>query len=483
MVPVNFYKFQPVVGIHKNFLMGLLLLGGVWAGELRLDCNGFIRAAQNADPILREESQSIGIKEHKIQSVKADALLPKFEVSMAYGPAPGLKDGINADGDSVEMWDFTKIGPYFATELTVAQPLNFGRLQTGLRAARADLDQTKWDIQAKRVRKSAEYQEYYFGLLLAREMVRLADDAAKQMQKAQDRLQEKLDEQEEEEESEETDTVGGSRSKVSQDDLLDLKASRFQIDEAVADAQLGLRKAELGIRFVLSLPDSTVFVPLDSVLVQRQESLPPLDTLRIWMHSASPDLRRLQAGLDALQGKVQLEEAKLGPEFFVFGSFKFAKSWAGDRRTLNKDAFVEDPVNTLTGTLGVGMRYRLNYWSTLEKVRISRAEHRQLKYKDAYAQDGLDAQLEISYQEFLAARDKLESVRRSVRATEALLKGVAMRFDVDPSEGTKLVAAYKRDLLMQKDYYFAVYRYNLAVADLLSKVGIGPAELARSNTP
>lgn len=470
-------------GRNIGLLAGLLFYASAWTGELRLNCHDFIQAATLADRILREENQGIDAKRHKVDAVKADAILPKFEVTMAYGPAPGLKEGVNADGDSVEMWDFTKIGPYFGTELTVAQPLNFGRLRTGLRAARADLNQKTWDVQSKRIRRIAEYQEYYFGLLLAREMVRLTEDASKQMQKAQDRIQEKLDEQEEAEEEEEADSASASKSKVSQDDLLELKAGRFQIDEAVSDAKLGFEKAQLAIRFVLDLNDTVRFQPTDSVLVQREETIPSLDTLKAWMHSLSPELRRLQAGLSALQGKTQLEESKLGPEFFIFGSFKYAKSWAGERRTLNQDAFVDDPVNTLTGTLGLGLRYKLNYWSTLEKVRVSRAEQRQLQYKDSYAKEGLDAQVDLSYQEFLSARTKLESARKSVRATEALLKGVAMRFDVDPSEGTKLVAAYKRDLLMQKDYYFAVYRYNLAVADLLSRVGIGPIELARSTTP
>lgn len=465
-------------GLHIGLLGGFFIFTTAWSSEIRLNCYEFIRAAEASDRIIREEQEGIRQKELKVESVKADAILPKFEVTMAYGPAPGLKEGINSDGDTVSMWDFTKIGPYFGTEVMVAQPLNLGRLTTGLRAARSDLNQKKWEVQDKKIKKLAEYQEYYFGYLLASEMVRLADDASKQMQKAQDRIQEKLDEQDEEEED-----TASSKSKVSQDDLLELKANRFQIDEALSDAKLGFKKAEIAIRFVLNLDDTVKFIPKDSVLVQRQEQIPPLDTMKIWMHSTSPELRRLQAGLDALQGKVQLEEAKLGPEFFLFGSFKYAKSWAGDRRTLNQDALVEDPVNTLTGSLGVGLRYKLNYWSTMENVRISRSEHRQLQFKDYYAKEGLDAQLEVSYQEFLSASEKLESARKSVRATEALLKGVAMRFDVDPSEGGNLVAAYKRDLLMQKDYYFAVYKYNLAVANLLSKIGIGPAELARNTEP
>ncbi len=438
--------------------MGATLASSLFAAEIRLDCRGFIDAALARDPRVLEESYSTEEKQAKIRQLKAAVILPKFEMNMAFGPTPGLTAGFDSQGDSIARWDFSKIGPYVGFDTKFAQPLNYGQYVTGLKAAKGDLAQKQWEIQGKRIERTVEFQRYYYGYVLALELKRLSTEAARQMQKAEDRIEEQLDEDE---------------GKASQDDLLQIKAGRFEVDKAVLEAANGFQKAELAIRFSLGMKDSDVFVPADTLLLQRTEAIPPFDTLVVWMKSASPELRRLQAGLDAKQSLVQLEEEKLGPDFFLFGSFQYAKSWAANRQTLSQDAFLRDPVNVLTGSLGIGLKYKMNFWNTLQNVRKARVDYRQLKLKDAYALDGLTMLLRQQYNDWEMAQAKLESVRNSLRASEALLKGVAMRFDVDPSEGSKLVDAYKRNILMQKDFYFSVYQYNLSVAELLAKVGLG----------
>ena len=66
-------------------------------------------------------------------------------------------------------------------------------------------------------------------------------------------------------------------------------------------------------------------------------------------------------------------------------------------------------------------------------------------------------------------------------ATEGLLKGAALQYEIDPSKTDALVAAYKRNLYMQKDYYYAVYQYNLAIANLFAQVGL-PSEGPLANS-
>jgi len=473
----DLYILVVMATMSKYLLIGLALASYVSASEVHLDCHGFVSAALSNDPQMLEDANSSEAKRLKVGSIKADVVLPKFEITAAFGPAPGLKTGVDSYGDTINVWDFTKMGPYFGTEIKVAQPLNIGQLELALKTARADFTQKQWEIAGKRVNKVSEYQQYYYGYLLAWELTRLTDDAVKQMQKAEDRLQEKLDAQEDADDDE-SDTAKG---KVSQDDLLQIKAGRFEVDKASLEAQNGLQKAKLAIQFTLNLGDSDVFVPADSFLVERSEVIPRLDSLKAVLRNSHPDLLRIKSGLEALDGQMRMEDAKLGPQFFLFGSFKYAKSWAGDRRTLSEDAFVKDPVNTLTGSFGVGIKYNVNFWSAVEKSRIARAELRQLKFKDAYAADGLEMKLDLQYQEWQSAKARLESARKSLRATEALMKGAAMRFDVDPSEGSKLIDAYRRNLLMQKDYYFSVYQYNVAVADLIAKAGMVLDDVSRSS--
>jgi hypothetical protein len=103
---------------------------------------------------------------------------------------------------------------------------------------------------------------------------------------------------------------------------------------------------------------------------------------------------------------------------------------------------------------------------------MARIEHRILLQTESYANRGIESQIEEKYVDFLVAKGKLESARNSLRATEGMLKGAALQYDINPSKTTGLLAnAYKKNLLMKKDYYFAVYEYNMAVAKLFAQAG------------
>jgi len=417
----------------------------------------FVETALQNDPRFKETRMATLAKEGRVEQIKAGALLPKFEFSMLTGVVPGLKKETDSYDQSVKAWDFTKMGPYFGMNIQAAQPLNFGQLQLGLKAARADLLQKQMEIEGKEQFLKVNLLSYYYGYLLAKEMNKLAQDGHKQMRKAADNLEEALDDGDED---------------ASQMDLLELKAGFFEIDKAVLDAKSGLKKAQLAAKFALGLSDDVSFEPADSILAAVADFIPDLDSLKKWAYVHHPDIRRLTAGLVATSMQMELASAKMAPEFFIMGEFEYAKSWAGNRTTLSKDAFAQDPVNRLSGAFGVGIKYRLNFWNQWENYKLARIEHRILRQTENYANRGIELQIEEKYDDFLVAKNKLESARNALRATEGMLKGAAMQYDINPSKTSGLLAnTYKKNLLMKKDYYFAVYEYNMAVARLFAQAG------------
>ena len=424
---------------------------------VRLNRDDFVKTALKNEPRFKESQMSILAKEDRIEAIKASALLPKFEFSMLSGVVPGLRKRIDSDGETVKIWDFTEMGPFYGMNIQAAQPLNYGQLQLGLKAARADLQQKKMELEGKEHFKKVEFLSYSYGYLLAIEMDKLAQDGYKQMRKAADKMEEAFDD--------------GDES-VSQMDMLELKAGFFEIDKAVLDAKAGLRKARLATRFALDLPDSTMFEPADSALTASNDFVPSLDSLKKWANLYHPDIRRLAAGLEAMSMQMELAAARFAPEFFIMGEFEYAKSWAGDRTSLSKNTFAQDPVNKLSGAFGIGVRYKLNFWSHWENYKGARTDYRILQQTQSYAHNGIELQIEEKYEDFLVAKGKLESARNSLRATEGMLKGAALQYDINPSKASGLLAStYKKNLLMKKDYYFAVYDYNMAVAKLFAQAG------------
>ncbi|MCQ2098610.1 MAG: TolC family protein [Fibrobacter sp.] len=433
----------------------VILVGLAAAGEIRYDLLQFVEQGLLNDPQNEETRQGIQSKKDKIRALKAEAILPTFYVSMMVGPAPGLKEELDG-GDTIDVYDFSKMGPFWGVEGKFIQPLNLGQYNSGKAALEADLEQKSFEIENKLHKKDVELQSYYYNYLLALEMTRLAAEAKKQVDRAYDQMEEALDEDD---------------GTVSQMDFLNLKAKMHTVKEGVIEADLGMKRVQLAVRFALGLQEGDTFVAEDSVLVPRPERLPSLEEVRSMTKQQHPELKQLQAGLRARRLQMDLAEAKLAPEFFIMGQFQYVKSWAGNRKIMQKDAFAEDAVNKLSGLIGVGLRYNLNFWKNWEKFRASRTDYRGLMLKEGYAENGLLAKAEEQYYQVVAAKEKMEALKESLRASEAILKGAAMQYDLDKSKTGDLVSAYTQNVNMKKDYYFAVCKYNVEYAQLIYAMG------------
>lgn len=441
----------------KLLILVLFCISSLFAAEVRYDCERFVERGMSNDPLLAESRFSIEGKKLKEEALFSEVVLPKFTISMMVGPAPGLRETVDDWGDTVDAWDFSKIGPFWGTEVQVIQPLNLGQYRVGKKALESDIRQQEMDIVSKELKKEVELQGYYYNYLLALEMNRLALSAQKQVDNAYEKLEEALDEDDE---------------SVSQMDLLKLKAGMHVVKEGVADAKAGMQQVQLAIRFSLGLTDDEIFASEDTILVARPEPLPMLEEVRQLTLANHPDLKRLEYGLSAKSYQMDLAKAKLAPEFFIMGEFSYAKSWASNRNYFQKNAFAQDAVNHISGSFGIGLRYRLNFWNGWEKVRQSKLEYRALKLKENYAAEGTVLLAEEQYHKTFAAKEKMDALKESLRASESILKGAAMQYDLDPSKTSDLISAYTQNINLQKDYYMAICKYNLALAELIAKMGM-----------
>lgn len=430
------------------------------AGEVRYSLEHFVEEGLTNDPRVEEMRQGTEVKKNQIRRLKAEAVLPTFNVSMMVGPAPGLKNELQ-DGDTVEVYDFSRMGPFWGVQAKFIQPLNLGQYRAGKKALEADLQQKSFDIENQINQKDVELQSYYYNYLLAKEMIRIATDAQTKVDEAYEKMEEALDDDD---------------PNVSQMDLLNLKAKMHTVREGVSEANLGMKRVMLAIRFSLNLREEDTFTAEDSVLVPRPEPLPLLEEVRSLTLKHHPELRQLSAGLRARRIQMDLAEAKMAPEFFIMGEVEYVKSWAGNRSIMQKNAFAEDAVNKLDGLIGVGVRYNLNFWKNWENYRTARTDLHGLQMKEAYASEGLMAKAEEQYYQVVAAKEKMDALKESLRASEAILKGAAMQYDLDKSKTGDLVSAYTQNITMQKDYYFAVCKYNVEFAQLIASIGMSLKE-------
>ena len=96
--------------------------------------------------------------------------------------------------------------------------------------------------------------------------------------------------------------------------------------------------------------------------------------------------------------------------------------------------------------------------------------------KENYAAQGLLLKIEEQYDKVVSIKEKVESMKTSLRATEAILKGTAIQYDLDPSNAEKLLSAYTDNVNLLKKYYFAICSYNVEFAELIFRTGLSLEE-------
>jgi len=424
------------------------------------------KMAMDVYPILKEKRLEIDKSEQQLEDLKRSAILPKFTVETGMGPAPGLRTVLDSTSaflpDNTPIYsrqkeyDFNDWGPFFGIEATVAQPLNFTRYVAGKRAAEANIRVSEAQFQKEKMDVSEEAQQRYFQRVYAAQMFSILRNAAKDLDKAQKTMEDKLDEGDE---------------NVKQTDLLELKAGRYTFEKARNEASTGVSRADLALHFLLQVPDSEALAPRDTNLTMRAEVFPSLDSLKMLTLLNHPDLKRLANGLAARRELVRVAKGELGPDIFLFGDFKYTKSWSPARSSGGEDPFARDPLNELTAVGGLGMRLNLNFWSRYEKVRKEKIELNQLERTEAYAARGLLLKMQDEYLQMLNCKADVAEAQKSLRAAEAWLKGAAMKYDLDPSNAKDLISPYKTALGARRDYYEAVLNYNLAVAKVIKSIG------------
>jgi|GEM_PF-369315 len=423
-------------------------------------------------PQLSEDSLEILMAQQKYSELKTGAILPRFEFQMAMGPAPGLHKRWDTSfvyqsrtgglapfytRSGSTDYDFSTWGPYMGMEFKAAQPLNFYRFKSGLKASRMAIKVAEKDVQKKHLEASYEAFRIYFGYLFAQQMFKETAAALKDMNKALQSLQEKIDE--------------GDES-VSQKDLLELKSNLFKLESGHHEAQLQKSRAELGASFYCQLNSQNTTLPLlDTLLNPLAYPVPTLDSAKKLTLLNHPDLKKLEHGLKARSELLQIARGELGPDLFIFAGFNYTKTWSSKRESQG-DIFASDPLNDIGGVVGLGITQKLNFWNRYQNFHKKTIELNQLKRKELYAARGLVMLTHEAFLKWTESQQNMISAEKSLKAAEAWLKGAAMQYDLDPSNAKDLISPYKQTLSAKRDYYNAVFEYNLSYARLLHSMGL-----------
>jgi len=378
--------------------------------------------------------------------------LPVFDVR-SY--ASVVKDARGYVTDSLLTTSWDNFGPYFEIKLQVAQPLTtFGRIPAQRRAARFGIQAQQAGVDVRRAEVAGEVYRYYYGILLARELLDILRDASSKINLARDKVRRMLDE--------------GSDN-VTTVDLLKIDVYSFELERKRIEAEKSVGLALGALRRALGLRHDRPFGIDEGRLRPVPERFPSLDSLKTYAFRHRPELQQVRAGVEARREQVIAAQAERWPTPFIGAEFSYRV--APGRELLTKNPFVGDSYNGLSLKAALGLQYSLDLSGREARIRRSRVAYREMLRKQEWARAGIALEVEKAYLEADEAERNSELGQRSRRAGRALLVQTVERYDVGVASTRDLLEAYGAYLKSQSDYYQTLYDQYLAVAELYRTIG------------
>ncbi len=406
------------------------------------------------------QDAELGLKtsEAKLAQASNARFIPKFELKNIWGPSPPARGVLDPSGGFVLSADtstgFSDLKYFTQLDIDLVQPIfTFGKLSGITAAARYGVEADEANLAGEKENVRLQIRQLYWGLVLAKELLVVVEDAEKELVKAENKIQEKLDEGSEE---------------VSQTDLFKLQIFRYEINkrrrEAVDNIEItrSALKASLGLKQDVDLQVATEY--LDPIQVS-------LDSLFIYQEVAlqnRSELRRLRAGIQARGALVSVSRSDYFPQFFLGGQIKY--NYAKDRFD-PKNPFIYNPTNFFRPGVVVGASLNLNFLQTRDKVRVAQAEFLQLSQKEKLLIDGVKLEVQRTYLELQQSQQNVQDSEKALKATDNWLRSTTMTFDIGVGEVKELIDAFRANGAMQAEHLQNIFKYNVAIAKLSKTVG------------
>lgn len=386
----------------------------------------------------------------RLRQANSAYLLPRLRFDSYGGLVPDAEGDIyNPPKDTSGVRD---LGPFARAELEFAQPLyTFGLLGNLRRAALAGVDLERARLAEDEVSVTHEVKQIYYGLLLVQDLSALAR-----------RLREELAQWEDEVTLDNPDVPISSPYK--------LRLALLELDQRLQELADGERFARAALAYKAGLPADEDFVLAQDVLRPVSDRLPPLEDLFTLAMRRRPEWRQLQAGLAARQAQVQAARSAYYPQIYLAGGVRYA---VAPGRTDQHNPFVKDEHNLFNGAVFLGLRQSFEWGLLGADLDKARAKRRQLEAVETTAAQGVRVDVRRAHGAHVLATGSLASAREARNLTREWIQLAQDDYELDPGSVKELVSAFEALAKSEENYYRALYKANIALADLELAIG-GP---------
>jgi len=429
----------------------------VTENSLVLGVDDCVRMALKSAPELGEAQADIELTTSKLDEAKSYRY-PQLEVTSLFGPTTqARREDLAATDKSYNR--LNQLTWFTSADATIIQPLfTFGKISENMKAAThgIEVDRSRKEQRANEI--ALKVREYYYGLLLAREMKELVLEVQESLSKAREKAQKLLDQ--------------GSDS-VEELDLYKLDAFSGEVSKYLEEAKKGESLALAALKTRLGLPIDSSLEIRNQRLVLIEQTIPAFETFVDRARAKRPEFRQIAEGIKARSALVEASRANYYPDIFLGGLFSWA--YAEDRDRI-RNPYINDQFKHINGGVALGLRWKLDFGITGAKVSAERAQHNRLLSTKEFADANIPLQIRKYYLELKEAENSAAASKIAYTNSKKWAVTALANFDFGVGPAKEIFEALQAYARMRAAYFQSLYNYRIAWANLDYATGEPPLE-------
>ncbi len=360
-------------------------------------------------------------------------------------------------------------GIFARTELKLTQPVyTFGKISAGIEAAEAGVAASKNREGAQRADMELNVRRAYWGMKLAREVLDTLDEGLVYVTDAEARINKDL-----------ADGTGTATPT----DRFRLQSVRTGVEVQKLETRRLGKLAGNGLRALLgdAAPD---VIEVDALPLQAPSvPLRPVSQYEEQARLSRPEVRALDFLVTSKRALSDLERRRQYPDLVLVGTATFAYASSVDNP---KNAFANDPFNTVSAGLGAALRVPLDLGvKNARAARVSaEAEETSLRRREALG--GIRFEVDRAFDELSEALERRALMAKGEKTGRRWITSTMQNFEVGLAETKDFSDALLTFFQSRIKYLQAMMDVNVSAAVLSRATGsevIRAAEATTKNTP
>jgi len=431
--------------------------------RLVLNVDECIRMALKSAPELGEAQADIDLTASKLEEASSHRY-PQLEVTSLFGPAPRAnREDISPIVATDRKYSrFNQLTWFASTDATIIQPLyTFGKISENMKAATHGIavDRSRKEQRANEI--ALKVREYYYGLMLAREMKELVLEVQESLAKAREKAQKLLDQ--------------GSES-VEELDLYKLDAFSGEVAKYLEEATKGENLALAALKTRLGLPLSSSLDISSQRLILIETDTPDFEVFVNKARERRPEFRQISEGIKARAALVEAAKANYYPDIFLGGLVSWA--YAEDRDRIN-NPYIDDRFKHFNAGVALGARWKLDFGITGARVSAEQAQYNRLLSTKEFADANIPLQLRKFYLELKEAENSAVATKAAYTNSKKWAVTALANFDFGIGPAKEIFEALQAYARMRAAYFQSLYNYRIAWANLDYATGESPLEITK----